>query len=278
VGGPSSSGTPALLASGEAAAKNASGGVLGYLWGAITAVTKPITSLFNTARFALGFVGDMRTRAEEITRDPDRVENRLKASGLHHEYEPPQNKTNLKLRGKMVIKADMQEFFQLWDSWISKGYGSINDRQYADLILKFKEQAKELPALAYLPMTSEDVFSAELVQGQMTRMRETTTTRFAGLIPSSKVEWLYQRKGDPRASNSFEKTIDRFDGDLKKVQDFYNDLFDPRHVNPKSKATVSFLVEEAVDLEKTPEDNGNEFTHSVQVPMGGLLPKPKTTL
>jgi short-subunit dehydrogenase len=272
-----SSQTPALLASGEAAAKNASGGVLGYLWGAVTAVTKPITSLFKTAKFAMGFVGDMRTRAEEITRDPDKVESQLKAAGLHHEYEPPLNKTNVKLQGKMVIKANMDEFFELWNSWISKGYGSINDRQYADLVLKFRDQARELPALAYMPMTSEDVFSAQVVDGRMTNMRETTTTKFAGVIPSSRVEWLYQRNGDPRASNSFEKTVDRFDGDLGKVQDFYNDLFDPRKVNPESKATVTFVVEEVDDLEKLAESQ-REFTHSVHVPMGGLLPKPESTL
>jgi short-subunit dehydrogenase len=276
--GPTCTSTPALLASGEAAAKNASGGVLGYLWGAVSAVTKPINSLFDTARFALGFVGDMRTRAEEITRQPDAVEDRLKASGLHHEYQEPQNKTNVKLQGKMVIKADMQEFFQLWDSWITKGYGSINDRQYADLILKFKEQARELPALAYMPMTSEDVFSAEVIDGRMTRMRETTTTRFAGVIPSSTVEWQYRRTGEPKASNSFERTIDRFNGDLKKVQEFYNDLFDPRHVNPKSKATVSFEVEEVDQLEPLPEGEQREFFHEVKVPLGGLLPKSKSTL
>jgi hypothetical protein len=269
--------TPALLASGEAAAKNASGGVLGYLWGAVTAVSKPITSLFKTAKFALGFVGQMRTRAEEITREPDRVENQLKASGLHHAYQTPTNKANVKLEGQMVIKASMQEFFELWNSWISKGYGSINDRQYADLILQFRDQARELPALAHLPMTSVDAFSAEVVEGKMTRMRETTTTRFAGLVPSSRVEWLYQRTGEPRAANSFESTIDRFNGDLKQVQDFYNDLFDPKKVNPNSKATVSFVVKEAEDLQ-WPEEPRSEFTHSVHVPIGKVLPKPKTTL
>lgn len=267
----------ALGATAEASAKNAAGGILGHLWGAVTALTRPVKSLFSTVKFALGFVGDMRTRAQEITKDPGKVEDQLKASGLHHEYSPPQNSANLKLEGKMVIKANMAEFFELWDSWIQKGYGSINDRQYADLVLKFRDQARELPLLAHIPMTSEDVFSAEVKNGLVTSMKETTTTRLGGLIPTSTVHWQYQRTGEPRASNSFEKTVDTFNGDLEKVQAFYQDLFDPRHVNPDSNARVEFIVRQVDDIEQ-PEATGKEFVHSVKIPAGGLLPQPESTL
>jgi uncharacterized protein len=267
----------ALKATSEGAAQNAAGGVLGYLWGAAQFVTKPITSAFSTVKFALGFMGDMRTRAQEITHNNGQVEATLKAAGLHHEYRPPVNKSNLNIEGKMLVKANMAEFFDLWNSWITKGYGSINDRQYADLVLKFRDQAKELPLLAHVPMTSEDVFSAKLEDGLMTSMKETTTARLGGLIPTSKVDWQYHRSGQPTGSNSFEATIDRFDGDVAKVQAFYQDLFDPKHVNPNSKATVEFVMREVKEVQM-PERSGLEFEHAVHVPLGSILPQPDSTL
>ncbi len=268
--------TKSLARTSEESAKGVVGTALGYLGALGTAALKPVKSALSTKDFAMNFVGSLRRRAEEITENPDKVEAHLKAQGLHHEYQPPVNKTNLKLEGKMTIKANMDEFFELWHSWIDKGYGSINDRQYADVVLNFRDQARELPLLGLVPVVSEDVFSAEIQDGLMTSMTEVTKTKFAGLIPTSTVDWIYQRQDTPKASNSFEQTIDRFDGDLEKVQDFYNDLFDPKKVNPDSKATVTFEVREVEDLESPSSDK--EFEHRVKVPFGGLIPKVESTM
>ena len=269
--------TVALQEAGQSASLQASGGGTG-LWGSVmAAVTAPIKSLWKGKDFAMDFVGGLRTRAEEISKNPQGVEAHLKTAGLHHAYQPPVNKVNAELAGKMIIKADMSEFFELWDSWISKGYGSINDRQYADLVLKYRDQARELPWLKHVPMVSTDAFSVTMEDGKMTRMQETTVTKLGGLIPTSKVNWLYERDGDPSASNSFEHTIDRFNGDIDKVQAFYNDLFDPKKLNPNSTATVEFIVE-PVKKGKNEKSSGRQFEHSVEVPLGGLLPKPKSTI
>lgn len=246
------------------------------LGAAAAALWNPVKSLLKTVKFGVDFLGTMRTRAREISEAPDRVEAHLKAQGLHHPYQPPVNRTNAKLQGTMTVRANMQEFFQLWDSWIAKGYGSINDRQYADLVLKFRDQARELPLLAHVPMVSEDAFTVVVEDGKITTMTETTVAKFAGLVPTSKVDWVYQREGTPRGSNSFEHTIDRFDGDLGKVEAFYNDLFDPRKLNPESKATVEFRIQEFQDLTVTP--GAREFEHGVKAPLDFLLPGPATTL
>ena len=256
-------------ASGEQAASGAVGGIFGAALGWVK-------SFFKTQKFAVNFLRDMRARAEEITREPERVDQHLKAKGLHHDYQPPVNDVNVKLRGKMLIKADMKEFFELWDHWITSGYGSINDRQYADLVLKFRDQARELPLLAHVPMTSEDVFSAEIKGGKMVAMDEVTTAKLAGLIPTSKVSWAYRRENTPSGSNSFEKTVDRYNGDLAEVQRFYNELFDPKQINPNSKATVTFTLEEVPDLELSASKG--EFQHNVRAPFSGLIPRKASTM
>ena len=46
-------------------------------------------------------------------------------------------------------------------------------------------------------MTSEDAFTVEVKDGKMQSMVETTTTKFAGVIPSSRVDWVYQRNTEP---------------------------------------------------------------------------------
>lgn len=269
--------TESLKDSGESTALGAAGAAGGFWSSLVATVSRPVKSLLKGKDFAMDFVGGLRTRAEEISQSPDKVEAHLKARGLHHEYQPPQNNVDLKLEGRMLIKADMAEFFELWDSWISKGYGSINDRQYADLVLKYRDQARELPWLKHVPMTSDDVFSVEMKEGKMTQMKETTTTKLGGVIPTSKVNWLYQRDGDPTASNSFEHTIDRFNGDLQAVQDFYNELFDPKKLNPNSKATVEFTVRQVDSLDQEKE-SAKPFRHSVEVPLGGILSQPASTI
>lgn len=248
----------------------------GALGAVAVALWKPVKSVFDTVKFGVGFLGDMRTRAREISASPDKVDAHLKALGLHHPYEPPKNHVDAKLQGTMTIRADMKEFFQLWDSWIAKGYGSINDRQYADLVLKFRDQAKELPLLRLMPMVSQDAFTVVVEDGRMTAMTEVTTAKFAGLIPTSKVTWVYDRQGTPQGANSFERTIDRFDGDLAKVEAFYNDLFDPRHVNPDSKATVEFRLQPLDELDPAPQPQ--EFQHEVSAPFARFLPRPASTL
>lgn len=266
----------ALAATSETTARSVAGAVLGGVWKGVMALMKPVKSVLATTRFATGFLGDMRRRAQEITEAPEKVEAHLKASGLHQEYVPPKNGVNTRFEGAMTIRANMSEFFELWDSWISKGYGSINDRQYADVVLKYRDQARELPLLRFVPMVSEDAFTAEIQDGRMTFMQETTTSRFAGLVPTNKVDWIYHRRTEPRASNSFERKIDEYDGDLAKVQAFYQDLFDPRKVNPESTATVDFVLRPVEELPKAAHPD-REFTHSVQVPLGGVLPMPERT-
>jgi hypothetical protein len=126
-------------------------------------------------------------------------------------------------------------------------------------------------------MTSEDAFTVEVKDGKMQSMVETTTTKFAGVIPSSRVDWVYQRNTEPTASNSFEKKIDDFNGDIEAVQKFYNDLFDPKKVNPDSKATVEFQVR-AVESIPEIKPSPYQYEHSVHVPLGGLFSRPLTTL
>lgn len=262
-----------LTGTAEAAAEHTAAGMLGGLFSTAVGWVK---TFFKTQKFAVDFLRDMRARAEEITREPDRVEEHLKTQGLHHEYQAPVNPVNVKLRGKMLIKASMKEFFELWNHWIAQGYGSINDRKYADLVLKFRDQAQGLPLLAYLPMTSEDVFSAEIKNGRMIAMDEVTTAKLLGAVPTSKVSWAYRRHGEPTASNSFERAIDQHNGDLEAVQRFYQKLFDPKQANPESKATVTFTLEEVKDLELPV--SATEFQHNVKAPLSALIPKKASTL
>lgn len=271
--------TGSLAAPAAAAAAGTVAGALGGLVGAVVGlVARPVKAVASTLKFALGFLGDMRTRAEEITRNPGQVERHLEARGMHHPYTEPRNHVTVKLQGSMTIRADMSEFYTLWDSWITQGFGSINDRQYADLARKYRDLAPEAPLLKYLPMVSKDEFTLDIRDGRVAFMDETTTSRLAGLIPATKVEWAYDRQGPPRAANSFEKTIDDFDGDLGKVEAFYNELFDPKRVFPDTKATVEFRIREVDHLPERPARSG-EFGHSVKVPfVNRLLPRPASTL
>lgn len=269
--------TNGLKNTADRSARGVLGSVLGALWGAALWATKPIRSVLNTKEFALNFMGDLRRRAEEITENPSGVEAHLKACGMHHEYKEPQNKTNAQLVGKLTIEANLNEYFELWESWIDQGYGSINDRQYGDVVRKYCEKAKDLPLLGYVPVTSVDAFSAVVRDGKMQWMRETTTTKIAGVIPNSTVDWIYRRQDTPTCSNSFERTIDECNGDLEKVQQFYQNLFDPKRVNPDSKARVNFTLE-PVELLDGPGPGERAFEHSVKIPMGSLLAKPQTTI
>jgi hypothetical protein len=150
---PESSASPVGLQKTAEQSSHASafGGVLNAIWAGAMSLCKPIKKLLDTKDFALNFLGSMRTRASEITQSHGQVEAQLKAKGLHEDYVEPKNHTNVKLEGKMVIRANMAEFFELWNSWIEHGYGSTNDRQYADLILKFRDQVQDLPLLRYVP-------------------------------------------------------------------------------------------------------------------------------
>jgi hypothetical protein len=234
--------------------------------------TGPIAAPLQISGFSMGFLGDMNARAKEITAHPEAVEERLKAAGVHEPYVPPKHHTNVKFRGRLVVKGSMADFFELWNSWIKNGYGSINDRQYADLILKYRDWVKSVPAMASLPMESEDVFYGEVVDGKMVLMSEKTTSKFARTIPSSIVNWVYRRQHEPTSSNSFEKKIDDFDGDLTKVQAFYNNVFSAKQVDPKMTAEVKFEVEPVDELPETPEQSG-DFTHEVKLPF--TLPVPR---
>lgn len=244
---------------------------LGGLWNVGMAILNPIRDLAATGKFGLNFVRKLKTRAEEVTDKPKEVEGRLQAEELFDPYQAPMNKVNKKIQGKMTIKANMGEFYKLWEHWIDEGYGSINDRQYADVVREHSRKAANLGLLKYVPMTSVDSFTAEIVDGKMLTMTETTISKLAGLIPTSRVEWAYRRKGDPEGSNSFEQSVDRFNGDLDKVEAFYNNLFDPKNLDPNSKASVSFEVEEVDQLPALPPSE-KEFEHKVHLPGAALIP------
>lgn len=267
--------TAALKAKGLLSAVGAAASAgAGALWGAAVGLT---TNLIEATKMGRSFMGDMETRAREISADHVKVEQHLTTQGMHHEYRPPVNKSTVKMEGKLTIKASMAEFFELWESWIAQGYGSINDRQYADVVLKYKDWAKEIPMLKYVPMTSVDTFTADIREGKMQTMTEVTKTSVAGLIPTSRVDWAYRRTQEPQSSNSFEHAVDKFNGDIAKVQDFYQNLFDPKRVNPNSKATVVFECREVSVLPEL-SPSSNEFEHKVNLTFPFLAKKPASTL
>lgn len=254
------------------------GAITGAVAGAARALTKPLTWVGQARQFANNFIGGMKTRAAEITNSPEKVEEQLKARGMHHEYQPPVNGVTTRLEGVMTVKATLGEFFELWASWIEQGYGSINDRQYADLIMKNRDLVKDNPLLKHLPMTSEDTYSVAIEGGKMKYMQETTIAKFGGVGPGSRVDWMWRRQGeDPRASNSFEKSVDNLKGDPAAISAFYESIFDPRRLNPNSTATVTFTCRE-VDSPDPPA-SPKEYEHGVHVPfVGRLFPGPVSTL
>jgi len=243
--------SPQVEASGNAVALSAATSAVPGPTSLVAKLFKPITSLLGTARFARNFMGDLRKRAEEITATPGKVEDALLAKELHKPYEPPVNASNCRLEGRLYVKASMAEFFDLWSSWIEQGYGSVNDRQYADVLLKHRDAARDLPLLKYVPMTSEDTFSVDIVNGKLQTMAETTMNKFAGLLPTAKVHWLYQRTQEPRVANSFEHSVDMYNGDIQAVEAHYNRIFDPKRLNPDSTAVVKFEVREVPVLPPT---------------------------
>jgi len=243
----------------------------------VSRLLKPLTSLVGTARFARNFMGDLRRRAEEITAKPGVVEDNLLAKGLHKPYQEPTTHTTAKLEGRLYVKASMAEFFELWSSWIEQGKGSVSDRQYADVLLEYRDEARKLPLLQYVPMTSEDTFAVDIKDGKIQTMGETTINKFAGLVPTAKVGWMYQRTQQPRVANSFEHAVDQFNGDLQAVEAHYNHVFDPRRLNPDSKAIVKFELRQ-VDSLPTQATPGLEYEHSVSLLGGALIPHPETTL
>ncbi|MBI3925288.1 MAG: hypothetical protein HY319_07105 [Armatimonadetes bacterium] len=282
---PSSAGAPAagagsdtLAGSADSAAhRSALGALFGAVAGALAWVCRPLTTVLKTEEFARNLMGDMRVRAEEITRSPDSIEAQMRSVGLHRDYEPPKNQSTVLLEGKLTTRGSMAEFFELWGSWIEQGYGSINDRQYADLILKYRDQARQLPLLAHVPVTSEDTFQVAIEGGKMRFMSETTLAKFAGLFTTSKVNWMYRRTQTPAVVNSFEKKVDEFGGDVAAVEAFYQRIFDPRRLNPNSTASVEFRLRQVESLAEPPP-SPREYEHSVELPFPRLVAHPETTL
>ena len=137
-----------------------------------------IPAMQQGIEFARNFIGDMRGRATKVTEAPRAVEERHKLAGVHNDYVPPKNRVTVKLKGRLVIRSSVGEFFELWGSWIERGHGSVNDRQYADLAVKYRRWAARIPFLKYIPMSSDDVFTASIVDGKMQFMMESTTNKF----------------------------------------------------------------------------------------------------
>ena len=234
-----------------------------------------ISALQQGVEFARNFIGDMQGRARAVTEDPRAVEERHKRAGVHKDYVPPQNHVTVKLKGRLLVRTSVGEFFDLWGSWIERGHGSVNDRQYADLAVKYRRWAAHMPLLRYLPMTSDDVFTASIVDGKMQFMLEKTTNKLAWVIPNAVLDWTYRRKRELTASNAFEKAIDDYRGNLPAVQAYYQDFFNPKRLNPKSRALVRFTVTEADHLPE-PSPSEREFEHKISLPFG--LPVPRAFL
>ena len=97
----------------------------------------------------------------------------------------------------------------------------------------------------------------------------------AWLIPAAVLDWKYRRTRELTASNAFEKAVDDFDGDIPAVQAYYQDFFNPKRLNPKSRATVRFVVTEADRLQEPPRSE-REFEHSISLPFG--MPTPRAFL